>query len=66
MSGFISFARAHGLDINPAKFFPGEKIRRCGTVDKPKSSNGAYFWDGERGWVVDSFPKLGHFGTCSR
>lgn len=53
MSGFISFARAHGLDINPAKFFPGEKIRRCGTVDKPKSSNGAYFWDGERGWVFN-------------
>lgn len=48
---FISFARAHGLDINPTKLYPSENIRRCGTVDKPKSTNGAYYWSGERGFV---------------
>lgn len=50
---FIDFARAHGVDIDPAKLYPSERIRRCGTVDKPRSGNGAYFWDGERGWVMD-------------
>lgn len=53
MTGFINFARAHGVEINPSKFYAGEKVRRCGTVDKPKSSNGAYFWDGARGWVFN-------------
>ena len=50
---FILFARAHGLDIDPNRLYPSDKIRRCGTVEKPKSGNGAYFWDGERGWVFD-------------
>jgi phage/plasmid primase-like uncharacterized protein len=50
---FIDFARAHGLDIDPAKLYAGERIRRCGTTDKPRSANGAYFWDGERGWVFN-------------
>ena len=54
MSGdFINFARAHGLEIDPGRLYPGEKIRRCGTVEKPKSTNGAYFWDGARGWVFN-------------
>lgn len=53
MSDFITFARAHGLEINPAKFYAGTKIKRCGTVDKPKSTNGAYFFDGGRGWVFN-------------
>lgn len=53
MSDFITFARAHGVEINPARFQPGERIRRCGTVDKPRSTNGAYFFDGERGWVFN-------------
>jgi len=48
---FVNFARAHGVDINPSKLYPGDAIRRCGTVDKPKSTNGAYTWDGERGFV---------------
>lgn len=48
---FIDFARAHGVQIDPSRFMPGEKIRRCGTVDKPRSTNGAYFWDGSRGFV---------------
>lgn len=50
---FIDFARAHGLEIDPGKFHPSPRIRRCGTVDKPRSDNGAFFWDGERGWVHD-------------
>ena len=50
---FIDFARAHGVDIDPARFYSSEKIHRCGTVDKPRSTNGAYWWDGRRGWVQD-------------
>ena len=50
---FIQFARAHGLEIDPARLYPGEKIKRCGTTEKPRSSNGAYFWDGQRGWVFN-------------
>jgi putative DNA primase/helicase len=46
---FVDFARAHGLEINPLK--AGEKINRCGTTNKPRSTNGAYYWDGQRGWV---------------
>lgn len=53
MMDFITFARAHGLEINPAKFYAGPKIKRCGTVDKPKGTNGAYFFDGDRGWVFN-------------
>lgn len=50
---FIDFARAHGVFISPDRLMPGERIRRCGTVDKPKSTNGAYFWDGLKGWVFN-------------
>jgi putative DNA primase/helicase len=50
---FIDFARAHGVDIDHTRLYPSDKIKRCGTVDKPRSGNGAYFWDGERGWVMD-------------
>lgn len=46
---FINFARAHGVEIHD--LYPSEKIRRCGTVDHPRSKNGAYFWDGQRGFV---------------
>ena len=46
---FINFARAHGVEIGD--LHPSEKIRRCGTTEKPRSKNGAYFWDGRRGWV---------------
>ena len=48
---FIDFARAHGVEINLAKFGPKEKVQRCGTTEHPRSGNGAYFWDGQRGWV---------------
>lgn len=53
MTDFISFAREHGVEIDPGKLYPSQKIKRCGTVGKPRSGNGAYFWDGERGWVMD-------------
>ena len=50
---FIDFARAHGVEIDPGKLYPADKIKRCGTVERPNSGNGAYWWDGQRGWVMD-------------
>lgn len=50
---FIDFARVHGVDIDPGRLYPAEKIKRTGTIDKPKSTNGAYWWDGVRGWVFN-------------
>lgn len=50
MSDFLSFARAHGLEI--ARLNTSGKIARCGTVEHPRSDNGAYVWDGARGWVM--------------
>lgn len=51
MSEFMQFATAHGLQIN--RLFPADKVQRCPTVDKPRSKNGAWFWDGFKGWVSD-------------
>ena len=48
---FVDFARSHGVEIN--NLYPSERIRRCGTTDKPKSTNGAYFYDGQRGWCMN-------------
>ena len=53
MSDFITFARAHGLEIDPNRLYASDKIKRCGTVEKPKSDNGAYLWDGQRGWCFN-------------
>ena len=53
MTTFIDFARAHGVDIEPSRLVASERIRRCGTIDKPRSTNGAWFWDGLRGWVFN-------------
>lgn len=53
MTIFIDFARAHGLEIDPAKLYASERIKRCGTVDRPRSLNGAYLWTGERGWIFN-------------
>lgn len=53
MTTFIDFARAHGVDIDPGRLVASDRIRRCGTVDKPRSTNGAWFWDGLRGWVLN-------------
>jgi putative DNA primase/helicase len=46
---FVDFARAHGLEISD--LHPRDKIQRCGTANKPRSTNGSFFWDGRRGWV---------------
>lgn len=50
MSSFIDFARAHGVEIDPAKLAPRDRIQRCGTTLHPRSKNGAFHWDGARGW----------------
>jgi len=50
---FIDFARIHGVSIDPNRLYASDKIKRCGTVKRPTSGNGAYFWDGQRGWVMD-------------
>jgi hypothetical protein len=47
---FHAFARAHGVEL-PDRLDASERIRRCGTTEKPRSTNGAYVWDGSRGWV---------------
>ena len=46
---FADFARAHGLIIRDLQ--AGDRIHRCPTVEHPRSTNGAYFFDGRRGWV---------------
>lgn len=51
MTTFIDFARAHGVEIDPGRLMPREKVMRCPTTAHPRSRNGAYFWDGQRGWV---------------
>ena len=48
---FVQFARAHGIEIGD--LIASDYIRRCATIDKPRSKNGAYFWDGQRGWVFN-------------
>lgn len=53
MTDFITFARAHNVEIDPSRLHPSDKIKRCGTVEKPRSLNASYFWDGQRGWVWD-------------
>jgi putative DNA primase/helicase len=50
---FIDFAKSYGLVIDQAKFYPSDFIKRCGTVEKPRSQNGSYLWDGQRGWIFD-------------
>jgi phage/plasmid primase-like uncharacterized protein len=46
---FRDFAKANGVEI--ADLRTGDKIHRCPTTAHPASSNGAYFFDGLRGWV---------------
>jgi putative DNA primase/helicase len=50
---FVDFARGHGVEIDQSHLYPSERIRRCGTTEKPRSTNGAFFWDGDRGWVFN-------------
>lgn len=49
MTGFVNFAQAHGLLIGD--LYASERIRRCPTETNPRKKNGAYYWDGERGYV---------------
>jgi putative DNA primase/helicase len=49
MSDFFRFAEAHGVLIK--SLIPSGKIIRCATVLHPRSTNGAYMWDGQRGFV---------------
>ena len=51
MTRFEDFARAHGLLIDTA--YPSQRIQRCATVDHPRSKNGAFSWDGLRGFIYD-------------
>lgn len=46
---FVAFALSHGLIVGDV--FPSERIRRCATELHPRSKNGAYFFNGDRGWV---------------
>lgn len=46
---FATFASLHGLLVGDV--YASEKIRRCPTETHPRSDNGAYFFDGRRGWV---------------
>jgi putative DNA primase/helicase len=46
---FVDFARAHGVEIGD--LIASDRIRRCATTNKPRQKNGAYFWDGARGWA---------------
>lgn len=48
---FQTFALAHGLEL--PHLYPADRVQRCATVDKPRSKNGAFFWDGFKGWVSD-------------
>jgi len=47
---FEQFAASCGVVIKSLR--RSDKIQRCGTVEHPRSTNGAYLWDGERGGVM--------------
>lgn len=47
---FIQFAQACGVVIN--RLVSDGRIHRCGTVLHPRSKNGAYAFDGDRGWAM--------------
>ena len=48
---FEDFARANGLLID--RVYASERIQRCATQDHPHKTNGAYAFDGERGFIWD-------------
>lgn len=51
---FVSFARSHGvIVIEPARLYAGEPYPQMPYRRSPKERNGAYFWDGQRGWVFN-------------
>ena len=47
---FLDFAVSNGLVI---KRFQTGKISRCSTLTHPQKENGAYFFEGDFGWVQD-------------
>lgn len=48
---FAEFAGLYGLML--PDLYPSERVRRCPTEQHPRVKDGAYFWDGRRGWVSD-------------
>lgn len=50
-AAFIAFAHSHGVEIDPARLDDSSTIKRCGTAEHPRSTNGAYCWDGRSGWT---------------
>ncbi len=60
---FLAFAQANGVLIR--RLVPDGKIHRVPTVDHPRSTNGAYRFDGEWGWVQawDRSEQICIFGT---
>lgn len=48
---FAQFATLYGLML--PDLYPSERVRRCPTEQHPRTKDGAYFWDGRRGWVSD-------------
>lgn len=60
MSDFVSFARAHGLELDYA--IPDGRWHRCKTTDKPRKKNGAYLFDGQRG-VVKNFATMDSYAA---
>lgn len=63
---FSDFAQAHGLLIRD--LYPSQRIQRCPTANKPTQKNGAYSWDGERGWVFawDGDATIYFYGSTDR
>jgi putative DNA primase/helicase len=58
MADFVQFALEHGVMIQDLD--ASGRIRRCPTLQHPRSRNGAYRWDGRRGfcfaWDGDARP----------
>lgn len=48
---FVDFARANGLII--CDLYSSSSVKRCATEDKPRKKNGAYFYDGKKGWIIN-------------
>lgn len=49
MTTFTAFALAHGVEIGD--LYASDRIRRCPTTAHPRARNGAFWFDGQRGWV---------------
>ena len=42
----------HSSGLLPRQIIADGRIHRCGTVNHPRSTNGAYMFDGNRGWCM--------------